>query len=67
ARNQYNISSNQPDAVFGAQLALKSGVEESLISSILYEFKVIEEHGTVPDEDLLRMNELIELFHIKRS
>lgn len=66
-RNQYNITSNQPDSVLAAQLSLKSGVEEGLINTLLDEFKMIDEHGAVSDDELLHINELIENFHIKRS
>lgn len=66
-RNHYNITSNQPDSVLAAQLSLKSGVEEGIIKSILNEFKLIDEHGTVSDDELLHINELIENFQIKRS
>lgn len=66
-RQHYGISGHQPDASFARQLALKTGVEEALVLSLLQEFKMIEEHGMVPDGDLLRINELIEQFHKNRT
>ena len=66
-RQHYHLYSNQADDQLVRQLSLKSGVDAALLESLFYEFRMIEEHGTVADEDLLRMNDLIEEFHIKRS
>jgi len=66
-RQHYHIQGNLPEDQLVRQLSLKSGVAPALLTSLFYEFRMIEEHGTVSDEDLLRMNDLIEQFHIKRS
>ncbi|MCF1713487.1 DUF4350 domain-containing protein [Flavihumibacter sp. RY-1] len=66
-RQHYHIQGNLPEDQLVRQLSLKSGVASELLTSLFYEFRMIEEHGTVSDEDLLRMNDLIEQFHIKRS
>jgi hypothetical protein len=66
-RQHYQLYSNQADDQLVRQLSLKSGVDAAVLESLFYEFRMIDEHGTVADEDLLRMNDLIEEFHIKRS
>jgi hypothetical protein len=66
-RQHYHIQGNLPEDQLVRQLSLKSGVAPELLNSLFYEFRMIEEHGAVSDEDLLRMNDLIEQFHIKRS
>ena len=66
-RQHYHIQGNLAGDQLVRQLSLKSGVGQELLDSLFYEFRMIEEHGAVSDEDLLRMNDLIEQFHIKRS
>jgi hypothetical protein len=66
-RQHYHIQGKLPEDQLVKQLSLKSGVAPELLNSLFYEFRMIEEHGAVSDEDLMRMNDLIEQFHIKRS
>jgi hypothetical protein len=66
-RQHYHIQGNLPEDQLVRQVSLKSGVAPELLNSLFYEFRMIEEHGAVSDEDLMRMNDLIEQFHIKRS
>lgn len=66
-RQQYHIQSHLPEEQLIRQLSLKSGVEPELLKSLFYEFHLIDAQGVVSDKELMRMHDLIEQFHIKRS
>jgi hypothetical protein len=66
-RQHYSLPAGLSDSALARMLARKAGVEESLVKTILEEFRSVDEHGAVSDEDLIHINRLIEQFHKNRT